>query len=45
VRVNRHLDEFDFQNNERMALGVSDSQRAEKVLRGAVGKRMTYLAR
>jgi hypothetical protein len=29
-------------HNERIALGVNDSERAEKVLRGTIGKRMTY---
>lgn len=42
--LKRYLGEFDFRHNERMALGVTDSERAEKVLRGTVGKRMTYLA-
>jgi len=42
--LKRYLGEFDFRYNERVALGVSDSQRAEKVLHGTVGKRMMYLA-
>jgi transposase-like protein len=41
--LKRYLAEFDFRYNERMALGVTDSERAEKALRGTVGKRMTYL--
>jgi transposase-like protein len=41
--LKRYLAEFDFRYNERMALGVTDSVRAEKVLHGVVGKRMTYL--
>jgi transposase-like protein len=40
--LKRYLAEFDFRYNERVALGVNDSERAEKVLRGTVGKRMTY---
>lgn len=40
--LKRYLGEFDFRHNERMALGVNDSERAEKVLRGTVGKRLTY---
>jgi transposase-like protein len=40
--LKRYLAEFDFRYNERIALGVDDSERAEKVLRGTVGKRMTY---
>jgi hypothetical protein len=34
--------EFDFRYNERMALGVTDVERAEKAVAGVVGKRMTY---
>lgn len=40
--LKRYLAEFDFRYNERMALGVSDAQRADKALRGSIGKRMTY---
>ena len=40
--LKRYLCEFDFRYNERTALGVSDAQRAEKALRGSVGKRVTY---
>jgi transposase-like protein len=40
--LKRYLVEFDFRYNERIALGVNDSERAAKVLRGTVGKRMTY---
>jgi hypothetical protein len=36
------LAEFDFRDNERVALGVNDKQRAEKLLKGATGKRLTY---
>lgn len=42
--LKRYLGEFDFRYNQRMALGVSDSERADKVLRGTIGKRMMYLA-
>ncbi len=42
AHLKRYLCEFDFRYNERVALKVTDSQRAEKVLRGAVGKRLTY---
>ncbi len=37
-----YLAEFDFRYNNRMKLGVSDTGRAEKILRGARGKRLTY---
>ncbi len=40
--LKRYLAEFDFRYNERAALNVTDSERAEKVVRGTVGKRMTY---
>ena len=40
--LKRYLAEFDFRYNERSALGVEDTERAEKVLRGSVGKRVTY---
>lgn len=42
--LKRYLGEFDFRYNERSAMGVEDTERAEKVLRGTVGKRLTYLA-
>jgi hypothetical protein len=37
-----YLDEFDLRYNERQSLKVSDTERAGKVLRGVVGKRLTY---
>jgi transposase-like protein len=40
--LKRYLCEFDFRYNERMALDVTDSERAAKVLRGSVGKRVIY---
>lgn len=40
--LKRYLAEFDFRYNERSALGVEDTERAEKALRGTVGKRLTY---
>ncbi len=40
--LKRYLAEFDFRHNERMALGVNDSERATKALKGIVGKRLTY---
>jgi transposase-like protein len=40
--LKRYLAEFDFRHNERMALGVDDSERATKALKGIVGKRLTY---
>jgi transposase-like protein len=40
--LHRYLSEFDFRYNNRSALGVSDGQRAERLLAGVVGKRLTY---
>jgi transposase-like protein len=40
--LHRYLAEFDFRYNNRQALGVEDLERADKLLRGVVGKRLTY---
>jgi transposase-like protein len=40
--LSRYLAEFDFRYNLRTAIGVSDTERAEKLLKGVVGKRITY---
>lgn len=40
--LHRYLAEFDFRYNNRVALGVVDSERADKLLKGVVGKRLTY---
>jgi transposase-like protein len=40
--LKRYLAEFDFRYNERSALGVNDSARTGKLLKGIVGKRLTY---
>lgn len=40
--LKRYLAEFDFRYNERVALGVNDTERAAKALAGIVGKRLTY---
>ena len=40
--LNRYLVEFDFRYSNRAKLGVNDQQRAEKLLRGVTGKRLTY---
>lgn len=42
AHLHRYLAEFDFRYNRRTALKVSDAERAEDILRGAVGKRLTY---
>lgn len=40
--LNRYLAEFDFRYNNRVALGVDDSERANNLLVGVKGKRLTY---
>ncbi|MFQ5775943.1 MAG: IS1595 family transposase, partial [Kiloniellaceae bacterium] len=40
--LHRYLAEYDLRYNHRIALGVDDTERAEKALRGIVGKRLTY---
>jgi transposase-like protein len=40
--LHRYLAEFDFRYNNRVALGVSDRQRATKAVMAIVGKRLTY---
>jgi hypothetical protein len=40
--LKRYLAEFDFRYNEREALGISDAVRADSLVRGIVGKRLTY---
>jgi transposase-like protein len=40
--LHRYLAEFDFRYNERLANGVSDERRTEKLVMGIVGKRLTY---
>jgi transposase-like protein len=40
--LKRYLVEFDFRYNERSSLGIDDATRAERALRGAEGKRLTY---
>src|SRR5205807_10075326 len=40
--LNRYLAEFDFRYSNRVALGVNDKERADKLLTGVVGKRLTY---
>lgn len=42
AHLHRYLAEFDFRYSTRAALGVSDVERAEELLRGAAGKRLMY---
>lgn len=40
--LHRYLAEFDFRHNRRVGLGMGDVARAESILTGVVGKRLTY---
>ncbi len=40
--LSRYLNEFEFHYNHRKALGVNDSERADNLLSGFIGKRLTY---
>ena len=40
--LHRYLAEFDFRYSNRIALGVDDQDRADKMIAGMVGKRLTY---
>jgi ISXO2-like transposase domain len=40
--LHRYLAEFDFRYSNRVALGVDDQDRADKAIKGMVGKRLTY---
>lgn len=42
--LHRYLAEFDFRYSNRIRLGIDDAERAERALRGVVGKRLTYRA-
>jgi transposase-like protein len=40
--LSRYLNEFEFRYNNRKSLGIEDSERADNLLSGIVGKRLTY---
>jgi len=40
--LHRYLAEFDFRYNNRIALEINDAQRADNILDGVTGKRLTY---
>jgi transposase-like protein len=40
--LHRYVAEYNFRYSNRVALGINDHQRAELLLRGVVGKRLTY---
>ncbi len=40
--LHRYVAEFDFRYNNRIALGVDDEERTARLVKGVVGKRLTY---
>ncbi|MGA2794845.1 MAG: IS1595 family transposase [Roseiarcus sp.] len=40
--LHRYVAEFDFRHSNRVKLGVGDTERASRAIKGAVGKRLTY---
>jgi hypothetical protein len=42
--LHRYLAEFDFRYSNRIALGGDDQGRADRAIKGMVGKRLTYRA-
>lgn len=40
--LHRYMAEYDFRYNQRSALGINDETRAETLIGGIVGKRLTY---
>lgn len=40
--LHRYLAEFDFRYSNRVALGYNDADRADRLLNGIIGKRLTY---
>jgi transposase-like protein len=40
--LHRYLAEFDFRHNNRVKLGIGDTERARRTIVGAEGKRLTY---
>lgn len=40
--LHRYLAEFDFGHNNRKSLGINDAERAERLVKRIVGKRLLY---
>jgi hypothetical protein len=38
----RYIAEFDFRYSNRVKRGIDDAERADRALKGIVGKRLTY---
>jgi hypothetical protein len=42
AHLQRYLHEFDFRYNNRVALGINDTDRATRAIQGAASKRLLY---
>lgn len=42
AHLQRYVDEFSFRYNNRVALGIDDTERANRAIQGIEGKRLTY---
>jgi hypothetical protein len=42
--LHRYLSEFDFRYSNRSKLGIEDTERVAKIIKGTEGKRLTYYA-
>jgi transposase-like protein len=42
AHLQRYVDEFAFRWNNRSSLGIEDTERASRAIKGAAGKRLTY---
>lgn len=40
--LHRYCHEFDFRHSNRARLGINDAERADRLLKGVVGRRLTY---
>ena len=40
--LHRYVNEFDFRHSNRIALGIDDTTRTTRAIKGAEGKRLTY---
>jgi len=40
--LGRYVDEFAFRWDTRSSLGIEDAERARMMVKGAIGKRLTY---